>query len=55
MHGFPVVPILITIGIAIIIWWAAERFSPDPLLTNIVKMIVFIVVLVKLAMLLGFS
>ena len=55
MHGIPLVPILITIGIAIIIWLVAERFSPDPLITRIVQIIVFLVVLIKLLSLLGFG
>jgi type IV secretory pathway TrbL component len=55
MHGIPLIPILITIAVAIIIWWAAERFSPDPLITKIVQVVIFIAVLIKLLSLLGFA
>lgn len=34
--------------VALIIWWAAERFSPDPLITKIIQVIVFAVVLIAL-------
>ncbi len=40
------VPILILIVVALIIWWIAERFSPDPLVTKIVQVILFAVVLI---------
>lgn len=55
MHGIPLVPILITVAVAIIVWWATERFSPDPLITKIVQVIIFIVVLIRLLSLLGFA
>ena len=42
------VPIIIIVGVAIIIWIVAERFSPDPLITKIVQIVLFIVVLVIL-------
>jgi len=42
------VPIIVTIGVAIIIWMVAERFSPDPLITKVVQVVLFIVVLVVL-------
>lgn len=42
------VPIIITIGVALIIWVIAERFSPDPLITKVVQIVLFIVVLVVL-------
>ena len=42
------VPIIITIAVALIIWFVAERFSPDPLITKIVQIVVFVVVLVVL-------
>jgi hypothetical protein len=29
------VPIIITVAVALIIWFVAERFSPDPLITKI--------------------
>lgn len=42
------VPVIVTIGVALIIWVVAERFSPDPLITRIVQIVLFIVVLVVL-------
>ena len=42
------VPIIVIVGVAIIIWIVAERFSPDPLITKIVQIVLFIVVLVVL-------
>ena len=42
------VPLIVTIGVALIIWYVAERFSPDPLITKIVQIVLFIVVLVVL-------
>jgi hypothetical protein len=61
MHEFVsvLVPLIVTIGVALIIWMVAERFSPDPLITKIVQVVLFIVVLVvvilKLFPLLGFG
>lgn len=55
MHGIPLIPILITIVVAIILWWATERFSPDPLITKIVQVVIFVVVLIRLLSLLGFT
>ena len=53
------VPLIVIIGVALIIWIVAERFSPDPLITKIVQIVLFIVVLVailtKLFPLLGFN
>lgn len=42
----PLVAVIITIALALVAWWATDRFSPDELLTKIVKLIIFIVVLV---------
>ncbi len=42
------VPIIILVIVALIIWAAAERFSPDPFITKIVQYIVFGVVLIVL-------
>jgi hypothetical protein len=42
------IPIIIVIAVALIIWYAADRFSPDPLITKIVQIVVFVVVLVVL-------
>lgn len=44
------VPLIVTIGVALIIWYVAERFSPDPLITKIVQIVLFIVVLVVIIM-----
>ena len=53
------VPIIILIVVALIIWWVAERFSPDPLITKIVQVVLFAVVLIviitRLFPLLGFN
>ena len=53
------VPIIVLIVVALIIWWIAERFSPDPLITKIVQIVLFAVVLIvlltKLFPLLGFG
>ncbi len=52
------IPIIIIIVVALIIIWATERFSPDPLITKIIRVVVFAVVLIalllKLVPLLGF-
>jgi hypothetical protein len=42
------VPIIIVIAVALIIWVCVERFSPDPLITKITQIVVFVVVLVVL-------
>ena len=61
MHSLTalLVPLIVTIGVALIIWYVAERFSPDPLITKVVQVVLFIVVLVviimKLFPLLGFN
>jgi type IV secretory pathway TrbL component len=44
------IPIIIIIVVALIIIWATERFSPDPLITKIIKVVVFAVVLIALLM-----
>ena len=44
------VPIIVIIVIALIIIWVAERFSPDPLITKIIQVVVFAVVLIALLM-----
>ena len=50
MHSLAaiLVPLIVIIGVAIIIWSCVERFSPDPLITKIVKVVLFIIVLVVL-------
>lgn len=51
------VPVIVIVIIGLIVWWVAERFSPDPLITKIVQVVVFgivlIVVIMKLLPLLG--
>jgi hypothetical protein len=51
------VPIIVIVVVALIIWYAAERFSPDPFITRIVQIVLFAVVLIaillKLVPLLG--
>ncbi len=53
-----IVPIIILVVVALVIIWVTERFSPDPLITKIIQVIVFAVVLIALLMklvpLLGF-
>lgn len=53
------IPIIVLVVIAIIIIAVTERFSPDPLITTIVRWVVFAVVLIvlltKLVPLLGFG
>jgi hypothetical protein len=41
-----IVPAIIIIAVALVIVWAAERFSPDPLITKIVQLVVFACVLI---------
>lgn len=43
-----IVPIIIVVVVALIIVWVAERFSPDPLVTKIVHVIVFACVIIFL-------
>ncbi len=50
MHALvsALVPIIIIVVVAVIIVLAAERFSPDPFITQIIKWVVFAVVLIAL-------
>ena len=50
MHGLlaALVPVIIIVVVALIIWYATERFSPDPFITKIVQIIIFAVVLIVL-------
>ena len=41
-------PIIVLVVVALIIWYATERFSPDPLITKIVQVVLFAVVLIVL-------
>lgn len=51
------VPVIVVVVVGLIAWWIVERFSPDPLITKIVQVVIFavvlIVVLTKLLPLLG--
>jgi hypothetical protein len=53
------IPIIILVTVAVIIVAVTERFSPDPLITVIVRWVVFAIVLIflltKLLPLLGIS
>lgn len=42
------IPIIVVVAVGIIIWYAAERFSPDPFITKIVQIVVFAIVLIVL-------
>jgi Co/Zn/Cd efflux system component len=47
------VSLVIALGALLIIWYVAQRFSPDPLITKIVQVVVFILailVLIKLVL-----
>lgn len=46
--GFDPVSILIFLLVCLLIVIIAERFSPDPMLTWVVRAIVFVVVIIKL-------
>lgn len=50
MHALTaiLVPVIVVVIVGLIIYWVAERFSPDPLITKIVQVIVFAVVLIVL-------
>jgi hypothetical protein len=50
MHALTsiLVPVIVVVVVGLIIWYAAERFSPDPLITKIVKIVIFAVVLIVL-------
>jgi hypothetical protein len=39
------VNIIIAIAVLLVAWWIAERFSPDPLITKIVQVIIFVIAL----------
>ena len=40
------VPLIILVCVALILWYAAERFSPDPFITKLVQIVVFAIVLI---------
>jgi hypothetical protein len=39
------VNIIIAIAVLLVAWWIAERFSPDPLITKIVQVVIFVIAL----------
>ena len=53
------IPLLVILGVCLILWFVVERFSPDPLISQICKIIIFLVaivaVLTKLLPMLGFG
>ncbi len=55
MHLPALVPLLVFLAIVIIIWLVTVRFSPDPLITKIVQIVLFIVVIIRMLSLLGIS
>jgi hypothetical protein len=38
--------IIIAVAVLLVAWWITERFSPDPLITKIVQVIIFVIALV---------
>lgn len=40
------IPLLIIVAVALILWYVVERFAPDPLIANICKVVIFIVALI---------
>lgn len=40
------VPVIIIIAVALILWYVVERFAPDPLIKKICQIVIFVVVLV---------
>ncbi len=52
-HMPALVPLLIFLAVVIVVWLITVRFSPDPLLTKIVQIIIFVVVDIKMLSLLG--
>jgi Co/Zn/Cd efflux system component len=39
------IQLIIAIAVLLVVWWVAERFSPDPLITKIVQVIIFVLAL----------
>ena len=52
MHALvaALIPVIIIVIIGLVCWWVAERFSPDPLITKIIQVIIFAVVLIVIIM-----
>ncbi len=40
------VPMIILVVVCLIIWYAAERWSPDPFITKVVQIVIFAIVLI---------
>lgn len=40
--------LIVIILAALILWWATERFSPDPFITKVVQAVIFAAVLLAL-------
>jgi hypothetical protein len=40
------IQLIIAIAVLLVVLWVAERFSPDPLITKIVQVIIFVLALV---------
>lgn len=38
--------LIIVLAVLLVVWWIAARFSPDPLITKIVQVIIFVIALV---------
>jgi hypothetical protein len=38
--------LIIAVAVLLVAWWITQRFSPDPLLTKIVQVIIFVIALV---------
>jgi len=45
MHGQGFFQIIVIVAVLIVAWLIAVRFSPDPLITQIVQVIIFLVAL----------
>ena len=42
------VSLIISIAVLLIVWFVCARFSPDPLITKIVQIIIFVIALIML-------
>jgi hypothetical protein len=38
--------LIIVLAVLLIAWYIAERFSPDPLITKIVQIVIFVIALI---------
>ena len=46
MVSSTLVSLVIIVGVLLVAWYITERFSPDPLLTKIVQIVIFVIALV---------